>query len=321
MGTGQREATSIMGIFADLFSRKPDSNTSRTERRGSADKHSSNAAVRVVGIGGCGSNTIRRMIERREEGVEYIAIDTDDAFLSRSKADRVIHIDTADSPEEAMREASSALQGADLVFVVCGLGGNTSSRIAAILARTAKGLGACTICCVYLPFLFEGMARMTKANACLARLEEDADAVMAVNNDTAVERFTAATDVGDAFEAMDAGLAACVHAVVRMLDGGFITPRRLKELLDAGSRLSAGTAAGAPDAVYDGVFRNAWTELEPSQAKSLLAYLEMGPSARGKGDAIKEQVLRSAAQGNVVFVAKENASLGSEALLMLIAVL
>ena len=110
-GTGWREATSIMGILADLFSRKSDSNTSGTERRDSADKHSSNAAVRVVGIGGCGSNAIRRMIEHREEGVEYIAIDTDDAFLSRSKADRVIHIDTADSPEEAMREASLALQG------------------------------------------------------------------------------------------------------------------------------------------------------------------------------------------------------------------
>ena len=310
-----------MGIFADLFSRKSDSNTSGTERRDSADKHSSNAAVRVVGIGGCGSNAIRRMIEHREEGVEYIAIDADDAFLSRSKADRTIHIDMADSPEEAIREASLALQGSDLVFMVCGLGGNTASRIAPILTRTAKDLGACAICCVYLPFLFEGMARMTRANACLERLEESADAVMAVKNDMAVERFTAATDVGEAFEAMDAGLAACVHAVVRMLDGGFITPRRLKELLDAGSRLSAGTAAGAPDAVYDLVFRNAWTELELSQAKSLLAYLETGPAAKGTEDAIKEQVRGNAAQATVVFAAKENASLSSEALLTLIAVL
>ena len=310
-----------MGIFADLFSRKSDSNTSGTERRDSADKHSSNAAVRVVGIGGLGGDAIRRMIEHREEGVEYIAIDTDDAFLSRSKADRVIHIDTADSPEEAMREASSALQGADLVFMVCGPGGNTASRIAPILARTAKAFGVCTICCVYLPFLFEGMARMTRANACLERLEESADAVMAIKNDTAVERFTAATDVGEAFEAMDAGLATCVHAVVRMLDGGFITPRRLKELLDAGSRLSAGTAAGEPDVGYDLVFRNAWTELELSQTKSLLAYLETGPAAKGTEDAIKEQVRGNAAQATIVFAAKENASLGSEALLTLIAIL
>src|SRR5690349_24451582 len=134
-----------------------------------------NARMKVVGVGGGGGNAVNRMIEEGLQGVEFISVNTDSQALMTSRSDIKIQIGKKltrglgagarpeigrQAIEENRDEVGRCLQGADLVFVTCGMGGGTGTGAAPIIAQIAKDIGALTVGIVTKPFLFEGRKRM-----------------------------------------------------------------------------------------------------------------------------------------------------------------
>src|SRR5437762_2064450 len=139
---------------------------------------SQNARMKVVGVGGGGGNALNRMVDEGLQGVEFISVNTDAQALLNNKADVKVQIGKKltrglgagarpeigrQAIEENRDEVLHALQGADLVFVTCGMGGGTGTGAAPIISQVARDLGALTIGICTKPFLFEGRKRMRQA--------------------------------------------------------------------------------------------------------------------------------------------------------------
>ncbi len=154
--------------------------------------------IRVVGCGGGGSNTIDRLAEAGIQGAELYAINTDAQHLLHINADRRFLIGRRttrglgagslpaigeEAAEEDIEEIRAAVEGTDMVFVTCGLGGGTGTGASPVVAQAAREVGALTIAIVTLPFSAEGSIRMANAEAGLKRLREVADTVIVVPND------------------------------------------------------------------------------------------------------------------------------------------
>lgn len=163
---------------------------------------SQRATIKVVGCGGGGNNTINRITEVGIKGAETIAINTDAQDLLYTSADKKILIGrditkglgAGSDPrigEEAARETESeikaALQGADMVFITCGLGGGTGTGSAPVVADVAKKLGALTVGIVTLPFTMEGNRRFDNATIGLEKLESLVDTLIVIPNDKLLE--------------------------------------------------------------------------------------------------------------------------------------
>jgi cell division protein FtsZ len=154
--------------------------------------------IRVIGCGGGGSNTIDRLAEYGIQGAELYAINTDAQHLLHINADRRFLIGRRttrglgagslpaigeEAAVENIDEIKAAVDGADMVFVTCGLGGGTGTGASPVVAEAAKEAGALTIAIVTLPFSAEGAIRMANAEAGLKRLREVSDTVIVVPND------------------------------------------------------------------------------------------------------------------------------------------
>jgi len=154
--------------------------------------------LKVIGLGGGGSNTINRMIELDMTGVEYIAANTDGQALKNCLAPTKIQLGpkitrglgAGGNPqigeaaaEESYREISAALAGADMVFLTGGMGGGTGTGSISVVARVARSLGAVTIAVVSLPFSFEVGRRQKNAREGLAKLRPFTDTLITVPND------------------------------------------------------------------------------------------------------------------------------------------
>jgi len=154
--------------------------------------------LKVIGLGGGGSNTINRMIELDLTGVEYIAANTDAQSLKNSLASKKIQLGprltrglgAGGNPkvgeaaaEESYREISAALDGADMVFVTAGMGGGTGTGSIPVVARVARSIGAVTIAVVSLPFSFEVGRRQQNAREGLMHLRPNTDTLITVPND------------------------------------------------------------------------------------------------------------------------------------------
>jgi cell division protein FtsZ len=154
--------------------------------------------IRVVGCGGGGSNTIDRLAECGIQGAELIAVNTDAQHLLHINADRRFLIGRRttrglgagslpsigeEAAHENMDEIRAAVDGADMIFVTCGLGGGTGTGASPVVAEAARDVGALTISVVTLPFSAEGSIRMSNAEAGLKRLREVSDTVIVVPND------------------------------------------------------------------------------------------------------------------------------------------
>ncbi len=163
---------------------------------------SQRATIKVVGCGGGGNNTINRITEVGIKGAETIAINTDAQDLLYTSADKKILIGrdvtkglgAGSDPrigEEAARETESeikaALQGADMVFITCGLGGGTGTGSAPVVADVAKKLGALTVGIVTLPFTMEGNRRFDNATVGLEKMESLVDTLIVIPNDKLLE--------------------------------------------------------------------------------------------------------------------------------------
>ena len=158
--------------------------------------------IRVIGCGGGGSNTIDRLSECGIQGAELYAMNTDAQHLLHVNADRRFLIGRRttrglgagslpsvgeEAAQENIDEVKSAVVGADMVFITCGLGGGTGTGASPVVAEAAKEAGALTIAIVTLPFRAEGSIRMSNAEAGLKRLREAADTVIVVPNDRLLE--------------------------------------------------------------------------------------------------------------------------------------
>ncbi len=186
------------------------------------------ANIKVVGVGGAGSNAINRMIQSGLEGVEFLAINTDAQALFTSKAQIRINIGRATTrglgaganpeigkkaAEESSEEIKQALAGADMVFVTCGLWGGTGTGAAPIIAEIAKGLGALVIGVVTKPFAFEGQRRYIQAIDGYDRLKEKVDTLITIPNDKILSIIDKKTPLLDAFNIVDEVLNQGVQGV------------------------------------------------------------------------------------------------------------
>ncbi|MCD6237456.1 MAG: cell division protein FtsZ [Thermoplasmata archaeon] len=187
--------------------------------------------IRVIGCGGAGTNTIDRCVEEGITGADLIALNTDAQHLLISNAPTKIligrHITRglgAGSLPQVGEEAAldseadirNAVEGSDMVFVTCGLGGGTGTGSAPVVARLAKESGALTIGVVTMPFSVEGIIRMENAESGLKRLKEACDTVIVIPNDkllTIVPNLA----LNDAFKVADEILMRSIKGITEMI--------------------------------------------------------------------------------------------------------
>ncbi|MCI0597522.1 cell division protein FtsZ [Candidatus Parcubacteria bacterium] len=186
------------------------------------------ARIRVVGCGGSGRNAVNHMINSKVKGVEFIAINSDAQDLHRSLAKRKIHIGknltrglgTGMNPElgrraadETRQEIQEALQGSDMVFITCGMGGGTGTGAAPVVAKIAREIGALTVAVVTKPFSFEGSQRSEIAEAGLVDLKKEVDAYLVIPNDKLLQIVEPGTSAKSAFALSDEILRQAVEGV------------------------------------------------------------------------------------------------------------
>jgi cell division protein FtsZ len=156
-----------------------------------------NARIKVVGVGGGGSNAVNRMIRSKLRGVEFIAINTDLQALAKSEAEIKVNIGKKltrglgaggdptigrEAAEESQQELTELLRGADMVFLTAGMGGGTGTGAAPVIAEVARNNGALTIGVVTKPFTFEGTRRRQLAEEGVGRLREKVDSLITIPN-------------------------------------------------------------------------------------------------------------------------------------------
>ena len=186
------------------------------------------AAIKVIGVGGAGTNAVNRMVETGLQGVDFIAINTDKQALALSKATTTIQIGDkltkglgaganpevgAKAAEESREEIANTIKGSDLVFVTCGMGGGTGTGAAPVIAEIARDLGILTIGVVSKPFLFEGRQRMKNAEAGIERLKANVDTLVVVPNDRLLSVVTKGTTMVEAFRIADDTLRQGIQGI------------------------------------------------------------------------------------------------------------
>ncbi|MBI3751307.1 MAG: cell division protein FtsZ [Chloroflexi bacterium] len=186
------------------------------------------ALIRVIGVGGGGSNAVNRMIRAEMMGVEFIALNTDAQALLQSDAPHKIRIGDKitrglgaggdpsigeRAAEEDTEKIAQALEGSDMVFITAGLGGGTGSGAAPIVAEIAKEMGALTIGVVTKPFTFEGAKRRLTAEKSSEALKSKVDTLITIPNDRLRDVVQKNTSILDAFRVVDDVLRQGVQGI------------------------------------------------------------------------------------------------------------
>lgn len=190
------------------------------------------ATIKVIGVGGGGSNAVNRMIEHGVQGVDFIAVNTDSQALNLSKADVKMQIGAKltrglgaganpevgrKAAEESKEQIQEVLQGADMVFVTAGMGGGTGTGAAPVIAQIAKELGALTVGIVTRPFSFEGRKRQTQALAGTDALKGSVDTLIVIPNDRLLEIVDKNTPMLEAFREADNVLRQGVQGISELI--------------------------------------------------------------------------------------------------------
>ena len=190
------------------------------------------AVIKVVGVGGGGTNAVNRMVDARLTGVEFIAVNTDAQALMMSDADMKLHIGSAATrglgagadpvvgraaAQESRDELKEALKGADMVFVTAGEGGGTGTGGAPIVAELARELGALTVGVVTKPFAFEGRKRAQQAEVGIEDLRDRVDTLIVIENDRLLQVVEKKTSVVDAFRMADDILRQGVQGITDLI--------------------------------------------------------------------------------------------------------
>ncbi|MBE6152356.1 MAG: cell division protein FtsZ [Firmicutes bacterium] len=186
------------------------------------------AKIKVIGVGGGGNNAVNRMIESGVKGVDFIVANTDLQVLNSSKAPVKIQIGTEltnglgaganpqigrEAALESKAEIEAALEGADMVFVTCGMGGGTGTGAAPVVASIAQEMGALTVGIVTKPFSFEGKKRMEQALNGLDELKKHVDTLIVIPNDRLREIIDKSTPLLDSFKEVDNVLRRGVQSI------------------------------------------------------------------------------------------------------------
>jgi len=184
--------------------------------------------IKVVGVGGSGSNAVSRMKKSKIEGVELIAINTDAQDLRKAKADLKLRIGRKvtqglgagmnpeigrKSAEENRGEIQEILKGADMIFITCGLGGGTGTGASPIIAEIAKKTGALTMAVVTRPFSFEGLYRRKVADSAEKLLKDKVDSLLSIENDKLLSVLDSKTTILNAFWICDDILRQAVQGI------------------------------------------------------------------------------------------------------------
>ena len=191
-----------------------------------------NIQIRIVGVGGCGSNAVNRMIDAGVAGASYAVVNTDAQALQLSRADEKLAIGdritrlrgTGGDPdlgkraaEENVQELENLLVDATMVFVTAGMGGGTGTGAAPIIADIAKQQGALTVGVVTLPFMFEGRPRQRNAVAGLDALRQNVDTLIVIQNDRLLAAVPASAPITEAFALADEMLVNGVKSVTELI--------------------------------------------------------------------------------------------------------
>ncbi|MCC8065480.1 MAG: cell division protein FtsZ [Clostridiales bacterium] len=191
------------------------------------------AKIIVIGVGGAGNNAVNRMVEDTIAGVEFIGINTDKQALLLCKAPSTIQIGEKvtkglgagarpeigqQAAEESTEEIRQAIQGADMVFVTCGMGGGTGTGAAPVVAAIAKEMGILTVGVVTKPFRFEAKTRMNNALMGIEKLKESVDTLIVIPNDKLLEIVDRRTTMPEALKKADEVLQQAVQGITDLIN-------------------------------------------------------------------------------------------------------
>lgn len=186
------------------------------------------AQIKVIGVGGGGSNAVNRMIAAGLRGVEFISVNTDAQALYLANSECKLQIGEkltkglgaganpeigAQAAEESREDIKQALKGADMVFVTAGMGGGTGTGAAPIIAEVARELGALTVGVVTKPFTFEGRRRAAAAERGIGLLKEKVDTLITIPNDRLLQVVDKRTPILEAFRIADDVLRQGVQGI------------------------------------------------------------------------------------------------------------
>jgi cell division protein FtsZ len=301
------------------------------------------AVIKVVGVGGGGTNAVNRMVDAGVSGVDFIAVNTDAQALLMADADVKIQIGAdvtrglgagADpsvgfaAAQESRDELKDALKGADMVFVTAGEGGGTGTGGAPILAELGQEIGALTVGVVTRPFAFEGRKRSDQAERGIDELRERVDTLIVIENDRLLQVVEKRTSIVEAFQMADDILRQGVQGITDLItvpglvNLDFADVRTI--MRDAGSALMGiGSASGenrAAEAARTAV-SSPLLEASVEGATGILLNVT-GGSEIGLFEVNEAaEVVTSAADqnANVIFGAVINDSLGDEVRVTVIA--
>lgn len=190
------------------------------------------ARIKVLGVGGSGSNAVNHMIQQKVSAVEYICMNTDTQDLHYSKADKKIHLGKnltkglgsgmnpdigRQAAEETKAEVQEAIKGADMVFISCGMGGGTGTGGAPPIARIAKEQQILTVAVVTKPFFFEGEQRRRIAEQGIEDLSKEVDAIIVIPNDNILSASDKDTSFREAFAMSDEILRQAVEGISELI--------------------------------------------------------------------------------------------------------
>ncbi|HEX2996796.1 MAG TPA: cell division protein FtsZ [Anaerolineales bacterium] len=190
------------------------------------------ARIKVIGVGGGGSNAVNRMMDEGIKGVEFIAVNTDAQALELAKAPTKVRLGDKltrglgaggnpeigrKAAEESADELYNVLRGSDMVFVTAGMGGGTGTGAAPVVAQIAKESNALTIGVVTRPFTFEGMRRLQSAEDGIGKLKEHADTLIAIPNDRLLQVADKRASLQDAFRLADDVLHQGIQGISELI--------------------------------------------------------------------------------------------------------
>ena len=190
------------------------------------------ARIKVLGVGGGGSNAVNRMIAEGLQGVEFVAVNTDAQALMLSHAENRVRIGDkltkglgsggdsligSKAAEESSDDLFEMINGSDMVFITAGMGGGTGTGAAPIIARLARESGALTIGVVTKPFTFEGSRRRQVAEEGIERLKEQVDTLIAIPNDRLLEIVDRRANIQEAFRVADDVLRQGIQGISELI--------------------------------------------------------------------------------------------------------
>jgi cell division protein FtsZ len=301
------------------------------------------AVIKVVGVGGGGTNAVNRMVDAGLSGVEFIAVNTDAQALMMCDADVKIHIGSkatrglgagADpavgqaAAQESRDELKEALKGADMIFVTAGEGGGTGTGGAPIVAELGRELSALTVGVVTRPFAFEGRKRSQQAELGIENLRDRVDTLIVIENDRLLQVVEKRTSIVEAFRMADDILRQGVQGITDLItvpglvNLDFADVRTI--MRDAGSALMGiGIASGegrAAEAARSAV-SSPLLEASIEGATGILLNITGGPEIGLFEVNEAAEVVTSAADqnANVIFGAVIDDALGDEVRVTVIA--